>query len=88
MSKRDLTYRSVQDVIHDVQRLKQGHKQHGNWTLRQASWHCRTAIERCLQEIPAGAQSTTEQIEMQKSAAGADVRGRQDAAWPADAAGG
>jgi hypothetical protein len=65
MSKRDLTYDSVKDVISDLEQLKRGHQQHGNWTLPQASWHCRGAIGRCLQEVPAGTQSTPEQLEMQ-----------------------
>jgi Protein of unknown function (DUF1569) len=67
MSKRELTYNSVKDVINDVEQLKRGHQQHGNWNLAQASWHCRGAIGRCLKEVPAGTQSTPEQIEAQKS---------------------
>jgi hypothetical protein len=67
MNKRELKYNSVKEVIDDVQRLKRGHKQNGNWTLPQATWHCGLAIANCLKPIADGTQSTPEQLEMQKS---------------------
>ena len=61
---RDLKYATLKDAIADVERLRHGHRQTGNWTLAQASWHCGTAIERCLKPVDPGATSTPEQAQL------------------------
>jgi hypothetical protein len=56
-----LTYGSPVDVIADVERLRRGHRQAGNWTLAQAAWHLAVPVRMCLRPVPPGTTSTPEQ---------------------------
>ena len=61
---RDLKYATVRDAIADVERLRAGHRQTGNWTLPQASWHCGLPMQLCLKPVDPGASSTPEQAQL------------------------
>jgi hypothetical protein len=46
IQRRKLNYTNVDAVIADVQSLRKGYTQNGNWTLPQICWHLSTVIER------------------------------------------
>jgi hypothetical protein len=50
--RRTLAYRSLDELIADVERLRQGYARLGNWTLEQICWHLRTAFEWWVVGVP------------------------------------
>jgi len=59
--RENLSYASPSDVIADVQRLRDGHVQAGNWTLMQAAWHVGLPLRMCLKPLAPDAKSSPEQ---------------------------
>lgn len=47
-SRRTLDFKSEDDVIAEVSRLRQGYVQSGSWNLPQICWHLNTADARRL----------------------------------------
>jgi len=62
-TRRNLDYPNVDAAIADVQSLRRGYTQSGNWTLPQICWHLTTVLDRSSR--PATEPATPEQQKMQ-----------------------
>jgi hypothetical protein len=60
--RRKLRYASIDAAIADVQSLRRGYTQCGNWNLPQISWHLTTVLDRSSR--PATEPATPEQLKM------------------------
>lgn len=63
-AKRDLHYKTTEDVLLDVERLKRGNRKLGNWTLAQACWHLNEIMKYLMAPGP-HAETTREQLQAQ-----------------------
>jgi hypothetical protein len=50
--RRELNFDSVDALIADVERLRRGYTRAGNWSLAQACWHLRAAMEFLMRPGP------------------------------------
>jgi hypothetical protein len=60
-----LSYVSLAAIKQDIERLRRGHTQAGNWTLAQICWHLNLPLEHCL-HVPASKEPTEAQRQMQQ----------------------
>ena len=61
MSRRKLTYSTIDVALADIERLRKSHTEEGQWTLAQACYHCAWPLK--LPMVPA---TTTEMTDEQK----------------------
>jgi hypothetical protein len=50
--KRQLSFKSEDEVIADLERLRRGYVKAGNWSLPQAAWHLAIAVESRMRPGP------------------------------------
>ena len=62
-TRRNLDYPNVDAAIADVQSLRRGYTQSGNWTLPQICWHLTSVLDKTSR--PATEPATPEQVKMQ-----------------------
>ena len=63
VQRRNLDYANIDAAIADVQSLRRGYAQSGNWDLPQICWHLTNVLDRTSR--PATEPATPEQIKMQ-----------------------
>ncbi len=62
-TRRKLDYPNVDAAIADIQSLRRGYTQSGNWNLEQICWHLTSVLEKSGR--PATEPATPEQLKMQ-----------------------
>lgn len=61
MAPRALQFKSEDEAIAEVDRLRRGYRRHGKWSLGQIAWHLALPMSKHLEPAPPGAQPTPEQ---------------------------